>query len=343
MIRAYCQDDRQAWDAYVRGSSETSCYHLSRWKEVIEQSFNHRCPYLLSEDGAGAINGILPLVQLKSALFGNFAVSLPYFNYGGACADSEEARRELLAAAVEHAASCRAKHIELRHSRPLDIGWRVKNSKVVMLLSLPQRAEQLWRDFPSKLRSQIQKPIKEGMYARLGREDSLEDFYRIFSVNMRDLGTPVYSKEFFRNILRSFPSSSWIFTIGTPERRPVAAAFLLGFKNTLELPWASSLRAFNRHGPNMLLYWSVLKFACDRGFGMFDFGRSTPGEGTYRFKEQWGAKPVPLYWYYWMNKMKDLPELNPRNPKYRMAIHLWKRLPVGLTRLIGPAIVKNLP
>jgi hypothetical protein len=117
----------------------------------------------------------------------------------------------------------------------------------------------------------------------------------------------------------------------------------LSHKDRLEIPWASSLREHNFCSPNMLLYWSALEFACDRGDRVFDFGRSTPGEGTYRFKEQWGAKPVPLYWHYWLRDGGALPELNPGNPKYRIAINLWKRLPVGLTRLIGPPIVKNLP
>ena len=93
----------------------------------------------------------------------------------------------------------------------------------------------------------------------------------------------------------------------------------------------------------MLLYWTVFKFACDRSFKTFDFGRSTPDEGTYRFKEQWGAKPVPLYWYYWIGKGGELPELNPKNPKYRVAIAMWKKLPVSVTKVVGPSIVRNLP
>jgi hypothetical protein len=124
---------------------------------------------------------------------------------------------------------------------------------------------------------------------------------------------------------------------------PVASGFLIGFKETLEIPWASSLREYNAQSPNMLLYWTALRFACERGFKTFDFGRSTPGGGTYRFKEQWGAKPVPLYWYYWMRNGGALPELNPNNPKYRSAIALWKHLPVGLTKVLGPFIVRNLP
>jgi serine/alanine adding enzyme len=341
-IRLFEERDRMRWDAYA-ASGSASCYHLTGWKDVIERSFNHATCYLLSEDNEKRINGILPLVQLKSSLFGNYMVSLPYFTYGGVCADHNDVREQLIREAINRAKAAGAKHIELRHNEQLDCGLPVKTSKVSMQLALSQSSDELWKSFPSKLRSQVQRPVREGMYARLGREEGLDDFYAIFAENMRDLGTPVYSKEFFRQILRTFPESTWILTICSKDRQPVASGFLLGFKGMLEIPWASSLRRYNRYSPNMLLYWNVLKWACEKKFRVFDFGRSTPGEGTYRFKEQWGAKPAQLYWHYWLRNGQALPELNPHNPKYRLAIHLWKKLPVSVTKLIGPAIVKNLP
>ena len=325
------------------GSPDSCCYHLSGWKDVIERSFRHDTYYLYAEDESGQIKGILPIVQLKSILFGNYMVSLPGFNYGGICADNEEAREQLLKEAIKIAKIQKMEHIELRHNQDMGNGLPAKMAKVSMRLELPKSAEDLWSTFPSKLRSQIRKPEKEGMYSRFGREEELESFYTVFSINMRDLGTPVYSKHFFENILKAFPEKTEICTVYTKEGRPVASGFLLNFKTMLEIPWASSLKEFNRSSPNMLLYWSVLKFACQKGFKVFDFGRSTPGEGTFKFKEQWGSKPVQLYWHYWLKNGGPLPELNPKNPKYHLAINVWKRLPVSLTRFIGPLIVKNLP
>jgi serine/alanine adding enzyme len=342
-IRVFQEQDRTQWNEYVLHSNVAGCYHLSGWKDVIEKSFGHRTLYLLSEDSSHRINGILPLVQLRSLLFGNYMVSLPYFNYGGVCADNEEIRDRLLAEAIGQMQLHKARHIELRHAFALNGRWREKTSKVAMKLALPSSPDDLWKSFPSKLRSQIQRPVKEGMSVKTGREECLDEFYGIFAENMRDLGTPVYAKAFFRNILRTFPEQTWICTVSTEQGRPVAAGFLVGFRDMLEIPWASSLRRYNRLSPNMLLYWSVLKVACEKGFRYFDFGRSTPHEGTFRFKEQWGAKPVQLYWHYWMRDGRPMPELNPHNPKYRMAIEAWKKMPLFLTRLIGPPIVKHLP
>jgi hypothetical protein len=152
----------------------------------------------------------------------------------------------------------------------------------------------------------------------------------------------VYGKAFFASILGELPDSTWICAVYLGDQ-PVAAGFLMGFGDMLEIPWASSLRGYNRLSPNMLLYWSVLEFACRRGFRVFDFGRSSPDSGPFKFKAQWGAAPVPLYWHYWVRDGGPLPNLTPNNPRMQMAIRLWRRLPVAVTRLIGPPLVKNLP
>lgn len=343
MIRLFEERDTERWNTYVREADKSSCYHLICWKNVIKKSFGHKTYYLLSEDSNNEITGILPLVHLKSFLFGNFLVSLPYFNYGGILCKNDEIQKRLLKEAIQIAQRGNAQHLELRHDTQISEKLPVKTAKVSMRLELPENTEELWNSFPTKLRSQIQRPSKEGMYSTIGREEELHSFYKVFSINMRDLGTPVYSKSFFKNILEEFQETTWICTVYTKDKQPVASGFLLGFKEIIEIPWASSLRAYNRYSPNMLLYWSSVKFACEKGYKVFDFGRSTPNEGTYRFKEQWGAKPVQLYWYYWIRNGGTVPELNPGNPKYSTAITIWKKLPVSMTRIIGPSIVKNLP
>ena len=343
LIRLFTEKDREQWDNYVMSSNEATCYHLIGWKDVIEDSFRHKTYYLLAEDKDNKVRGILPIVQLRSNIFGNFMVSLPYFNYGGICADNEKIHNCLLKEAIYIGEKVKAEHIELRHTHHISNGLPVKTAKVSMRIELPEGSEKLWNSFPSKLRSQIRRPLKEEMYSRLRGEEELDSFYNIFSINMRDLGTPVYSKMFFRNILKKFPKTTWICTVYTKYGDPVASGFLVGFKGVLEIPWASSLRCYNHLSPNMLLYWNSLKFACDNGYKVFDFGRCTIGEGTYKFKEQWGAKPFQLYWHYWLRNGGPLPELNPKNPKYQMAIKIWQKLPVSLTKIIGPRIVKNLP
>ncbi|GKS58894.1 hypothetical protein YTPLAS18_24210 [Nitrospira sp.] len=330
------------WDTYVMESPSATGYHLMAWRRVIERVFGHETVYLMAQSQSGEVRGILPLVAFSSPLFGRFLVSMPFLNYGGVDTLDDEARYVLLEAAAREGARRGVAHVELRQSVALPIDWKRKDHKVSMRLELPKDFQTLMSAFPSKLRSQIRRPQKEGMTARVGSLELLDDFYHVFSRNMRDLGTPVYPKRFFREILETFPKDAALCSV-VRNGQPVAAGFVYAFRDMMEIPWASSDRRFDRLSPNMLLYATVLEYACQQGCRIFDFGRSTEDSGTYRFKAQWGAKPVPLHWYYWLKEDGPLPELNPSNPRYRMAIGLWQKLPLRVANLIGPHIVKHLP
>lgn len=341
MIVETITSDFSSWDEFVQRHPDARGPHLSGWKQVIEKSFGHPCHYLAARE-QGQLRGILPLTHLRSKLFGSFLISVPYLNYGGILAENESARQALFDHACELGKKSKAAHLELRHVNALLGNVPTKEHKVSMLLDLPEKPETLWEGFKGKLRSQIRKPQKEGLVARFGREDELENFYRVFAVNMRDLGTPVYALKFFANILAAFPQQAQICTVYR-EREPLASGLVFGFRGVLEIPWASALREYNALAPNMLLYWSALEFAVQQGYRQFDFGRCTLNEGTYKFKEQWGAQPLALHWQYWLAHGGPLPEINPHNPKYQLMIRTWQKLPLPVTRLLGPAIVKNIP
>jgi serine/alanine adding enzyme len=344
VIVSTLQSDQEAhdWDQYVLGRQNASGYHLSAWRRVIQEAFGHPTIYLMAKDEQGAIRGVLPLALLSSVIFGRFLVSLPFVNYGGLIADNDEAMTRLKEAAVRQAQLVKAAHIELRQQEPCGIDWPSSQRKVSMRAQLPSLFDELWSGFSSKLRSQVRRAQKEGMTARVGGAECVEDFYRVFSRCMRDLGTPVYAEKFFDVMVNAFPKESRICVVSL-DGVPLAAGLLYGFRHTLEIPWAASDKRYNRLSPNMLLYSSALQYACQQGFQFFDFGRSTPDSGTYRFKEQWGAKRRQLYWYYWMAGGQSIPELNPDNPKFKAAISVWQHLPLPVTNLIGPHIVKYLP
>ena len=339
-VRTY--DEGIAWDRYVLNHSMATGYQLMGWRRVVERAFGHRTFYLMAQDEQQQVLGVLPLVFVSSRLFGRFLVSMPFVNYGGILTDSFDAQRPLLETASGLAIKLGAAHVELRHERLLYLDWTSKQHKVSMRLDLPREPETLWKRFPSKLRSQIRRARKEQLAVRIEGVEILDDFYRVFARNMRDLGTPVYPRRFFEAILEAFPKDARICAVYL-GRQPVAAGFLYGFQTTLEIPWASSDRRYNHLSPNMLLYSSALEYACREGFEVFDFGRSTPGGGTYRFKEQWGAHPVPLYWYHWSRDGRPVAHVSPEDSKYSLAIKTWKKLPLPLARLIGPSIVRNIP
>ena len=335
------KDEASEWNDYVSNNPPASVYHRAEWRNLIHETFGHQGFYFLARDNNSRIRGVLPLVRLNSRLFGDFMVSMPYFNYGGAVADHPLIEDKLMQAANEYARHTGISHIEYRDGIPRD-DLPARTEKVNMVLSLPRDPDELWNGFSSKLRAQIRRPQREQPSVIFGGMECLEDFYLVFSRNMRDLGTPVYSKKFFKNILHTFPEESQIIIIRL-NNIPVAAGFLMSHGKRLEIPWASTIRDINHISINMLLYWETLKCAILTGYSHFDFGRSSRDSGTFRFKQQWGARPVQLYWHYWLGDNSDMPSLNPSNPKFALMIRIWKQLPVTVTQWLGPMIVKNLP
>jgi serine/alanine adding enzyme len=329
------------WDAFVASEPAASVYHGYAWRRLVHSVFGHQTLYFAAREGAKIV-GVLPLVRLRSRLFGDFLVSVPYFNYGGALARSPHVADELLRHAVNAAQLMGVSHIELRHREAGQHTWPARTDKVSMLLKLPATAEALQKALPSKLRSQIRRPLREGVTCAFGGEELLDPFYCVFGENMRDLGTPVYPRRFFSAILQTLGEQARIALVRLKDA-PVAAALLITHRETTEIPWASSLRRVNAIGVNMYLYWSVLEFAVQQRSAVFDFGRSTLDSGTYRFKKQWGAEPLQLHWHYWLKDGGELPRLNPSNPKYRLAVAAWQRLPLPVANWLGPHLIKHLP
>ncbi len=342
VVQVSNDQDRASWEQFVLGHPLASGYHALAWQSVVRRVFGHRIYALMAKDEDDAVRGVLPLILTDSPMFGRFLTSMAFLNYGGVLADDVAVSAALLSEAAEIARTVGASHIELRQSEPLESDWPMRSHKVSLRLALPPEYGVLFKAFPSKLRSQIKRAQKEGMEVRIGGDELLDDYYRVFSRCMRDLGTPVYEKGFFRAIVETFPKEVRLCVVFL-HGRPLASGLLYGFRSRLEIPWAASDRKFSRLAPNMLLYSAVLEYACHEGYQEFDFGRSSIGDGSYRFKEQWGAKPHQLYWYYWLAEGRDMPQLNPHNPKYKAAIIFWRRLPLPVANMLGPHIVKHLP
>lgn len=329
------------WDAYVRSRPDAAAYHLASWPAALAGIFGLETFYLRAEGVDGRPTGVLPLIRQHSLVFGNRLVSLPFVNYGGPLADDEDARRALMARAVELGRSLRVDQIELRDVVPPPQGWLCRTDKAAVKLSLPATADELSRSFGSKLRSQIRRAARDPHDVQVGGIERLDDFYPVFAAVMHELGTPVYPRRFFAELLRRLPHFCSILTVRR-ESRPVAAAFLVDHGNTLEIPWAATIAVEKSRATNMLLYARALEFAVQRGYETFDFGRSTIDSGPYRFKLQWGAQPVQLHWAVWPEQHAAIEERKPSVMR-AAATRLWARLPLAVANRLGPLISPSLP
>ncbi len=286
--------------------------------------------------------GILPLVHIKSLIFGSIFCSMPFLNFGGVCADNEEVEKLLLRESEKILRDKKGHYLELRQLNPSSVNLQRKSHKVSMTLELNRDPEILWKNFTTKHRTNVRRAGKNELEIRIGKRELLSDFFEIMCRGWRELGTPVYPLSFFSNIMNHLEDSLEIYLV-LHKGKPIATAFNGLHKDTVEGMWASSVKEFAKLQANYFLYWEMIQRACLQGYKWYHLGRSTAESGGEFYKEKWNAIPKPLYWEYILNRSKKIPELNVQNPKYQFAIRVWRRLPLPLTGIIGPILAKNIP
>ncbi|HEY3570317.1 MAG TPA: FemAB family XrtA/PEP-CTERM system-associated protein [Thermoanaerobaculia bacterium] len=337
------RDHREAeWDRYVRSAPGATFFHQLGWRWLVERTFGHRAHYLTALRD-GRIAGVLPLFELKSLLFGHSLVSIPFAIGGGLVADDEAAEKALLAAAKDLARELRVDYLELRSETPLDDPELLtKNLYVTFRADLAEGEEALLKRMERKRRQMMNYVAKAPFEHRVAGIEELPLFYRMFCESMRHHGTPVYPKLFLREILDRHPAHSNLFFV-YHEGRPVAGVLNLLFRDVVMPFYAGADRTEKPRGVDEYLYLSIMRWGRENGFRMFDFGRSKRETGAYKFKAKWGMDEVPLGYQYYLVKAKGLPNVSPANPKYQRAIRIWQKLPLPVTRLLGPSIVKRVP
>ncbi len=336
------------WDGFAVAQSGSLPYthcHLYGWRRVMETAMGHHAPYLAARDSAsGTLRGILPLVHIRSLLFGRFLVSMPFLNYGGPLGD-EAAVAALMARAESMAREQGIRLLELRSRREIVHAphFDVSHRKITVLMDCAGGSEALWRRLPSKVRSQIRRPTRDGVSVRIGA-DQVGAFYEVFARHMRDLGTPVMPRRFFELAAEQFADTA-LFAVAYLGGEPIAcgAGFWWGHdaSSEFEIVWASALRAHNRTSANMLVYWELMKHIADAGIHIFNFGRCTPGGNTHRFKTQWGTTDEQLWWYDF-SPTGALPPAE-SSATTRRATTLWSHIPLPLANFLGPRIVRLIP
>lgn len=346
------------YSRYVAGHSAATPYHHRAWLEATERAYGHSA-WLVSVHRNEMLCGVLPLVEVKPPIGTSSLVTLPFCDLGGVLADNEDIRERLIAEALILAKTNRIKTLEIRESgaalnaendaigehKQQSIEALPGNTKVRMLCDLPENSEALFKSYKPKLRSQIRKAEKNGLRAELHTEaDAVHLFYDVFAQNMRKLGSPVHSLQWFQALKAAYGENMLIGVVFL-EDKPVGAGIVLLGSREACIPWASTLEEFNRLAPNMLLYWTFLSHVCDLGYTRFDFGRSTLGEGTYRFKKQWGAQPFKLIWTEHRCGEQNPASLDSSGDGVSAASRLrpfietiWRQLPLSVTNWLGPKL-----
>ncbi|MEB0012015.1 FemAB family PEP-CTERM system-associated protein [Glaciimonas sp. Gout2] len=337
-VRMMQHADVEKWDKFVLACPHTSFFHRAGWKHVIERAFGHRT-YFLYVECEGRIQGVLPLAQIKSLLFGHSLSSLPFCVYGGIAASSPAAADALDRAAQKLAEKLNVDYLEYRHHHPQHPEWPTKSLYVTFRKDIYADDEKNMLAIPRKQRAMVRKGIKANLQSSIDR--SVNRFFAAYSASVHRLGTPVFSKKYFRLLKETFAENCEILTI-TKEGRTISSVMSFYFRDEV-LPYYGGGTAEARDvAGNDFMYWELMRYAVKKGIRVFDFGRSKQGTGAFDFKKNWGFEPQPLHYEYQLRRAQSIPDTNPLNPKYQLMIKVWQRLPLCVANVIGPHIVKNL-
>lgn len=337
-VRLLQQADCERWDEFVLACPEATFFHRAGWKAVIERSFGHRTHFLFAE-ADGAIEGVLPLAEVKSLLFGHSLSSLPFCVYGGVAARTERARQALDEAAIALAEKMQVDHLEYRTVSASHPDWATKDLYVTFRRPIDPDIEKNLNAIPRKQRAMVRKGIKVGLQAEVDADS--RRFFAAYSESVHRLGTPVFSPKYFQILTEVFADDSEVLTI-TKDGQLVSSVLSFFFRDEVLPYYGGGTRLAREVAGNDFMYWEVMRRACERGCKIFDYGRSKRGTGAFDFKKNWGFEPQPLQYQYKLVKSSTVPDHNPLNPKYRMFIAVWQKLPLPVANLIGPYVVKNL-
>jgi FemAB-related protein (PEP-CTERM system-associated) len=327
------------WDRFVRAQAGWTHFHLIGWRDVVARVHGHHTPYLVARDERGAMRGILPLVRVSSPVFGRYLVSMPYVNYGGPLGEPTAV------AALSAYASAMARDdgalLELRSRWALPIDLPVSHRKITCVLDLPPaEPETLFRSLDANVRRRVRRAQKAGITVAFGAEQ-IDAFYAVYSLHMRDLGTPTQPRRLFAEIARAFPDDFEI-ACAYLQGKPIAVLAGPRWDSELEVTWASALVAYKELAANMLVYWALIERCVGLGLSRFNFGRCSPGSGTHRFKRQWGSVDEPLWWYT-AGSGARLTTPTPTDARFAWGPRLWKRLPERVATAVGPHVVRFIP
>ncbi len=330
--------DEERWDRYVLAHPQGTFFHRAGWKSVLEEAFGHATHFLQARRD-GEIVGVLPLAQVKSLLFGNSLSSTPFCVYGGVVADDAEAETALLDAARSLAERLGVDALELRNRRALEGEWLAKELYATFRKPISADPEENLKAIPRKQRAMVRKGIKAGLVSE--EDDGWERLYRVYSESVRNLGTPVFPRRYFRILRKVFGNQCRVLMVRHGDE-DIAGVMSFYFRDEVLPYYGGSRPVARRLKGNDFMYWELMRRSGEEGIRLFDYGRSKRGTGAYSFKKNWGFEPEPLHYQYHLVKAKTVPEVNPMNPKYRLFIEGWKRLPLPVANFLGPFLARSL-
>lgn len=333
--------DCSAWDQFVEAHEHSNVFQLSAWGRAVHKSMGHSLYYLYVED-EGDIEAVLPLIHVKSILFGNSLISTGFSIGGGPLFDNADALELLEQEAIKITTDLGADNIEYRQMKRCHEDWPVKlGTYSTFRKKLNADNEENMLSIPRKQRAMVRKGIKLGLTYEI--DQTVERLYHLYALSVRNLGTPVFPKSLFIELKKEYGDDCEILTVISPEGEAISSVMSFYFKGEVVPYFGGGGTSARKYAANDFMYWSLMEHSVDKHQStLFDFGRSKNGTGAFNFKKNWGFEPTPLEYEYYLKDGGEIPEINPLNPKYQLMIKTWQKLPLPIAKIIGPLVSKSL-
>jgi FemAB-related protein (PEP-CTERM system-associated) len=329
------------WDRFVLQQPRATFFHQTAWMKVMTETYGYR-PYYFYAERDGQVSGVAPVFLISNWVSGRSLISLPFAVYGGVVAADSETEQALVDKLEALARDLKAGFLELRN-RAQDPykDYHANPRYATFTIPLISDTERLRASFPKDIRYMIRKGEKAGLETRLGF-DQLDEFYKLMSINLRRLGTPAFPKALFENLIRYYGNDVELM-LAYDGKRAIAGAMSFNFRDSTQPYYFGSLEEAKGLAANNFLWWRLIERGARQGFRTFDFGRSKKESGNFEFKKKWNPKIETLGYQIRLFGDKELPNVSPNSPKFRRATDLWKKLPLGVTRIVGPRVVRWFP
>jgi FemAB-related protein (PEP-CTERM system-associated) len=330
--------DSDAWEAFVLEHRDGTVFHSWLWNDILAKTFRFKPHYLIARCGARIV-GVLPLMEVKTLLFGHSLVSLPFCSWAGPIGVDEASLLALDQAAVQLATLLKVGHMEYRGTKPFPFERANKDLYVCFSKVISANHEDNLKAIPRKQRAMVRKGIEKQLTASL---ENVENFYPLYLDNVHRHGTPGVPKKFFNSMASAFGKDCEIMIIRSESGEAVSGVLTLYWKNEVFPFYAGDTLAARDLAANDFKYWEVMRQGVERGAEIFNYGRSKKGTGSFNFKKNWGFEPTDLSYSYKLSAGSRVPEHTPNNPKYSLLINTWKRTPKTIVGVIGPRLVRGL-
>lgn len=335
------ESDGPAWDLFVRSHVDGTFFHQLGWKSVMEKTYGYKPYYFCAKQGE-RITGIAPAFLISNWMTGRCLISLPFAVYGGICAENEESERALASQLETLANDLHVSYLELRNRRGcIRAGYHPNTRHSTFTLPLVRDTDVVYKAFPKDIRYMLRKAEKAGLRSRRGF-DQLDSFYELMTINLRRLGTPAFPKRLFENLISEYPGQVDL-TVIYAGNQPVCGGMSFFFREWIQPYYIGSKEEAKALAANNFLWWELIKLGASTGHSTFDFGRSKKNSGNYDFKKKWNPHIEDLSYQVRLVRRKEAPDFSPMSPKFELATNIWKKMPLGLTRAIGPHVVRWFP